>query len=651
MLRFLLLLLPLCLLPLVSGCGDEEGETEPLWTDPYKDAGPTRIAFTNASEASGITKTNHSGRAGRKEFLLEAVGPGASWFDHDQDGFLDVYIPDGDVFRNYDLVEATDPATGRTRPLLKVHDERKDAFRDQLWRNNGDGTFTDIAAEVGIVEERWSFGSTPFDYDGDGDTDIFVCNFGKDVLWRNNGDGTYTDIAEEVGLAGDDWTWSTAAAVGDVDDDGRLDVYVATYSDPAVEVDRLRIESKQPLGTPVAQISGRACTWKGLQAYCGPIGLKGTFDALYRQTEDGTYEDMTDKWGVRPRIGRYAFTALMYDYNEDGLLDIYVANDSVENFMWQQSRDRAGRVRFRDTSDRIGIKVGSQINAQASMGMALGDVNRDGLQDIVITNFSHDYNNVYVAQRAASGRAVFFKDKGLPSMGQAVYYDLSWGVGLYDFDNDGDLDLYIANGHVYKEIDLFDKTGTAYDQKNALFECMEPKKLGFREIGTKAQENAHPDTPKEGLYAGDGMELAYCSRQAAFADYNNDGLIDILVQNMNEPPNLLRNTSKPAEGAAWIKLSLRQPGGNRDALGARIRVSANGQDFDQHVVRQKSFLGADDPRLHFGLGAATGCVAEVIWPGAAQDSTVFTGLEPGAWYVLDRATGKAEKQELKRFAE
>jgi hypothetical protein len=333
------------------------------------------------------------------------------------------------------------------------------------------------------------------------------------------------------------------------------------------------------------------------------------------------------------------------------LLDIYVANDSVENFMWQQSRDSQGRVRFRDTSDQIGIKVGSQISPQASMGMALGDVNHDGLQDIVVTNFSHDYNNLYIANRAASGRTVFFKDKGLSAMGQAVYYDLSWGVGLYDFENDGDLDLYVANGHVYKEIDLFEKTGTAYAQQNALFECMEPETLGFREIGAKAQRNAHPDTPKEGLYAGDGMEVSQCSRQASFADYNNDGRMDILVQNMNVAPTLLENTSRvSSRGGDWVKLSLVQPGGNREALGARIKVTAGGRALTQHVVRQKSFLGADDPRLHFGLGAATTCDVEVRWPGSEMDTTIFSGLDVGRHYELDRATGKALVLDLPTFS-
>ena len=645
-------LLVLLSLTLGAGCGGESEPAAPpslLVTDPYKDAPPTRIAFTDVSKRAGIDAVNHSGRGGTKEFLLEAVGSGASWFDYDGDGFLDVYIPDGDVLENYDLVSARDPRTNRTRPMLAPHAVRKRVFRDQLWRNNGDGSFTDVAAEAGIVEERWSFGSTPCDIDGDGLTDILVCNFGLNVLWHNNGDGTFTDIAEEVGLQGDAWTWTNAAAVGDLDGDGRLDVYFTCFADAAVEVDRLRVDQKLPLGTPAQQISGRACNWKGLKAYCGPIGLKGMFNEIHRQKEDGTFEDVTDAWGARPRVGRYSFTALMYDFNQDGLLDIYVANDSVENFMWQQSRDKHGRVRLRDTSDMIGIKVGSQINAQASMGMAVADVNRDGLQDIFVTNFSHDFNNLYIAQRAPAGNSVYFKDKGLAAMGQAVYYDLSWGCGWYDFENDGDVDLYVANGHVYKEIDLFDATGTSYDQLNALFETMDAGGLGFREIGAKGQKSAIAGTDPEGLYAGDGMEVAGCSRQASFADFNNDGRIDILVQNMNAPPTLLLNTSQRGPAANWIKLSLAQPGGNREALGARVEVVAGGMSYVSQVVRQQSFLGCDDPRLHVGVGAAATCAVSVTWPGIEQATSEYKGLAVGAHYRLDRESGVAVRLEMPTF--
>ena len=305
-----LLAASLLVLPLIAtGCGDKPSaeaknpRPEAVEADRWKDAPATRIRFRDITATAGITATNHSGRAGLKEFLIEAVGPGAAWFDYDGDGLLDVYMPDGDVFSNYTLENVQDPATGRTRPMLRPKEPRKEVFTDRLWRNNGDGTFTDVTKKAGIHEERWSFGATPFDYDADGDQDIFVSNFGLNTFWRNNGDGTFTDVAEALGLQGDPFSWSTCAAVGDVDGDGRLDLYVGTYSDAAHEVERLRVKQNLPEGSPVESVSGRDCSWRAIPAYCGPLGLKGQHDAMYRQTEDGTFEDVTDAWGLRPRVG------------------------------------------------------------------------------------------------------------------------------------------------------------------------------------------------------------------------------------------------------------------------------------------------------------------------------------------------------------
>ncbi len=655
----LLLALALGLPPSLAGCGGETKEVtenpavEPVLDNPYAKAGPTRIRFVDIGAAAGFDVVNHSGRPGVKEFLIEAVGPGAAWFDYDADGLVDVYVPDGDVFTNYDLAQIEDGASGRTRTVLKAHAKRKDVYLDQLYRNNGDGTFTNVAAEAGIHEERWSFGCTAFDYDADGDTDLFVANFGPNVLWRNNGDGTFTDVAEEVGLQGPEWKWDTCAAVGDVDGDGRLDLYVGAYADPAAEVERLRVKSGLPVGATVAQIGGRDCNWRGLKAYCGPRGLKGQYDTLYRQREDGRFEDMTDAWGVRPRVGKYAFTCLMYDFNEDGYLDIYVANDSEENYMWQQERGDDGRIFFRDTADTLGIKVGSQVNAQASMGADVADIDGDGHLDIFVTNFSHDFNNMYMAKRAGANGPIYFKDRGLQTMGQQVYYDLSWGCGWHDFDNDGDLDLFFANGHVYKEIDLFEKTGASFEQYNSLFECMDDRRLGYREIGAKGQESAAAGVNKADLDAGPGMAVRRCSRQAAFGDLNNDGRVDILVQNMNEPPTVLLNTSKTDGAGRWAKFSLRQPGGNRDALGAVIdvRYGPAGQQRVRRManVRQRSFLGTNDPRMHVGLGSAGTCDVTVTWPGKERAKTEFKGLEAGRHWLLDRESEQASPLEMPAF--
>ncbi len=662
----------LCLLPILGlwGCGESSGpaagrETEGTTTagiddllaqqkqDPYRyaDVGPTRLRFTDVSATSGMDVVNHSGRAGVKEFLLEAVGPGSAWFDYDNDGYLDLYIPDGDVFSNYALRHEVDPETRRLRPLLVPKSPRPELFHDQLWRNNGDGTFTNMAQLAGVADVNWSFGVTAFDYDADGWTDLYVSNFGPNALYRNNGDGTFTDVAERLGVAGKPWTWSTCAAVGDMDGDGRLDLYVGAYADPAAEVDRQRVSQGFAEGTPVETIGGRQCRWRSIRAYCGPIGLVGQHDTMYRQREDGTFEDVSAAWGMVPPVGRYAFTCLMFDFNDDGMLDVYVANDSEENFMWQQGRDAQGRIQFRDTSNSLGVKFGSNLVAQASMGAVAGDFDYDGRMDIFVTNFSHDYNNIFMGQRVPGDeKRYFFKDRGLPLMAQVVFHDLSWGAGWYDFDNDRDLDLYVANGHVYKEIDLFRLTGSTYEQYNTLMECVEPgQAMGYREVGKKAQDKAATGVDPAHLEAGSGTAVFKCSRQAGFGDYDNDGRLDIVVLNMNETPTLLRNESD-VTGRHWLKLTLRQPGRNREALGATLEVSVADRTFRMPVMRLTSFLGTDDARLHVGLGEATTARVRVTWPGVERETSDFGDLAADTWWELDRASGKAAARPLRAFS-
>jgi hypothetical protein len=620
----------------MSGSGMEAPTS--VW-DPHPEMGAPTMRFRDVSELSRIHTVNHSGTEGVKEFLLEAVGVGPAWLDYDRDGLLDVYVPDGDVFANYELVHELDPATRVTRPLLVKRAEPRVRFKDQLWRNNGDGTFTDVAEQAGVADERWSFGATACDVDADGWTDIYVANYGANRLWRNNGDGSFTDLAVELGALAAPGTWSTCSAVADLDGDERLDFYVPAYSDPADEVERQRRDRGIALGAPVETISGRSCRWKRVRAYCGPIGLKGQHDAYLRQTADGTFEDAAQAVGMRPRVAQYGFQALTWDFDEDGRIDVYVANDSVESFLWQAEADAEGRLTYRDVSDWKGVKFGRNLSPQAGMGAAVADIDGDGMFDIFKTNFSLDYNNMYMAQRQGAKGAVYYKDAGLVKLGQAVFYDLSWGCGWLDFDNDADLDLYVANGHVYKEIDLQKETGASYDQWNTLIECIDPKALDYREIGTKAAENL--SRPRLG--AGDGLALRKCSRGCAFADFNNDGRVDMLVTNMNQPPNLILNVTPHAPDRNWALLSLEQPGMNREALGARLDVTAGGRTQARPVIRAWSFLGSNDPRVHVGLGAATTFDVKVTWPGTKREVTHHRGLVAGKHWVLKRDPSQGEK--------
>jgi hypothetical protein len=616
--------------------------------NPFPELGPPAIRLRDWSEGSGIRTLNHSGTAGVKEFLIEAVGVGPAFLDFDKDGLLDVYVPDGDEFVNYELVAEMDPVTKRLFPLLRRKAQAPRVFKDQLWRNNGDGTFTDVAETAGVADERWSFGATAADFDADGWMDIYVSNFGRNRLWRNNGNGTFTDVAERLGVAVNERTWSTCSAVADLDGDERLDLYVPAYADPAAEVDKQRLAQGLALGTPVEAISGRACSWKRVRAYCGPIGLAGQHDTFLRQLPDGSFEDRTVAAGMRPPVARYGFTALAWDFNEDGRMDVYVANDSVEAFLFQAEATTDGSLRFKEMSGVLGVKYGPNLLPQAGMGAAVADINRDGLFDIFKTNFALDYSNIYLAQRSRpEGGSLYFRDRGLATLGQPLYFDLKWGCGWVDLDNDADLDLFVANGHVYKEVDLQEATGSSYGQLNALIETIDAPALGFREIGRKAVDRL--GAPGQRLAAGDGMDLQKCSRGTGFADLNNDGRLDLFVTNMNEAPDVLINDTPKAPERQWALLSLEQPGMNREALGAALEIKAGDRTWRQPVIRAWSFLGSNDPRLHVGLGAATSFDVTVTWPGVKREKTTYRGLAAGKHWTLKRQGSEAVDTALKTF--
>jgi hypothetical protein len=470
-------------------------------------------------------------------------------------------------------------------------------------------------------------GAAAGDFNNDGCVDLYVTNLERSQLFRNDCDGTFTDVSARS--RAEDRGWSVSASFVDYDRDGWLDLFVGNYVYYSVEGDK-------PCLHPVGS----------LRDYCPPSVYRRQPSHLYHNNRDGTFTDVTAAAGMGREFGP-ALGVSTADFNNDGWMDVYVANDSVESFLWMSEKQTDGSRRFREKAEFLGVKYGTAQNPQAGMGATVADINRDGNYDVFKTNFSQDYNNMYMQQRLPSG-AVYFRDKGLTAMGQAVFYDLSWACGWYDFDNDRDLDLYVANGHVYKEVDQQPEIGSTYDMFNALFESVEPEVLGFREIGRKAVDRLGPDGAK--LDAGDGMDIKACSRGTCFADVNNDGRMDLLVTNMNAAPNLIVNDSTPGPDASWAKIVLRQAGLNRDALGASVVVTAGKVVQHFPVIRASSFLGSDDPRLHVGLGNATTFDVKVTWPGAERAQTTFTGLEAGRLHVLDRESGRADSQTLKTFA-
>jgi len=619
---------------------------------------PPAMRFEDASAASGIHGTNHSGRKGPKEYLFEAIGVGPACLDFDRDGLMDVYEPDGDELTNYRLAWEPDPDDpDRPRARLVRKPPAQTAATNHpahLWHNLGDGRFEDVAAKAGVTNLRWGFGALAWDYDGDGWTDLFVSNFGGCRLYRNRGDGTFVDVAPDVGLFGDASLWTTCATCGDYDGDGRLDLHVTRYADPAKEVDRQRRAKKLPEETPVDSIPGRSCVWRGIPTCCGPVGLAAQYDALYRQQEDGTFRDVTEEVGLSPDAPKYGLTSCFVDFDGDGRLDVYVANDSEENFLWHQERDEAGKIVFRDVAERVGVKYGDAQNPQASMGVCVADVNRDGILDLFVTNFSHDYNNVFIGHRYPGG--VSFKDRGKQLMGESVFYDLAWGCGFHDFDLDGDLDLFVANGHVYDDPQLFDRTGTTYAQYPAVFECLDATKPVYREVGPKPVRGPNGSPPPwltyERIFAGKGLETKTCGRGACFFDFDNDGDMDVLVEAMNDAPTFLRNDVAHSAARRWLVLVPRMPETrNPEAIGATVAVTTGAvttgpvtQTFP--VYRGQSFLGTDDPRIHVGVGGATSARVVVTWPGADRRTTSYELGATDAAYELT-PDGQARRMTLR----
>ncbi len=514
------------------------------------------FSFTNIASAAGLNAITIYGGETSNRFLLETTGCGAALFDFDGDGWLDIYQVNGWRFEG---VPAPAP-------------------RNHLYRNNHDGTFSDVTERAGVGKARWGQAVCVGDYDNDGHPDLFVTYWGNNVLFRNNGNGTFTDVSVKAGVAGASRRWNTGCAFVDYDRDGYLDLFVANYID------------FDPATTPTPD-SG-LCLYKGIRTACGPPGLPGGKNILYHNNRNGTFTDVSESAGILNANGTYGLGVLVSDFDNDGWPDIYVANDSNPSALYRNNHDGT----FTDIGLIAGCAYSQDGKPQAGMGVAAGDFNHDGWMDIFKTNFAGDTSNLYRNNGKANFEEVTF---GF-GIGLNTRF-LGWGCGFVDFDNDGWPDIFQVNGHVYPEVNQL-KTEAQYRQRKILYRNLEGKR--FEDITERI------GGPLLDLRAGRGC---------AFGDINNDGAVDVVINNINEPMDLYRLALHNKHH--WISLQLIGKKSNRSAIGARVRIYAGGTAQVDEVRSGGSYFSQSDLRLHFGLGAAVKVdEIEVRWPNGNQET-------------------------------
>jgi predicted nucleotidyltransferase len=529
------------------------------------------IRLVDVAAEAGLDLLNVSGGPA-KDYIVDANGNGAAFFDYDNDDDLDILIVNGSTRERMAL--GGDPMVG-------------------FYRNEGSGRFRDVTAASGFTRAGWGAGVCIGDYDNDGFEDAYVTAFGDAVLWRNGGSGVFADVTRQAGVARNGW--STSCAFGDIDRDGDLDLYVAAY----VKFDAKAIPARAATGN---------CRFMATDVFCGPKRLTGEADVLYRNNGNGTFQDVTASAGITDP-GYYGFGVVMSDLNDDGWTDIFVANDSVPNLLFRNK----GNGTFLEDGLPSGTALSGDGRPQAGMGADAGDYNGDGLPDLFVTNFSHDHNTLY-----ENGPAGVFTDRSYASgIAATAGPYLGWGVKFVDVDNDGRLDIFIANGHVYPEVDRHG-LGTTYRQRKQLF-VNEGRR--FRHASTEV---------------GGGLLIEQSSRGAAFGDYDNDGDVDALVINMNERPTLLRNDTP--RGNHWVTIRLIGTKSNRDGIGAKVRLESGGRRQTTEVRGDGSYLSHSDTRAHFGLGVSRRVDRiEIRWPSGTVDAA--SGLEADRFYVAREGAG------------
>jgi len=530
--------------------------------------------FTDVAKEAGLDAFRNTCGTLVKDYLVEEMGNGVALFDYNNDGLLDIFLVNGSSFELLD-----NPSLPRTS--------------SRLFRNNGDGTFTDVTRQSGLINEGWGMAAAAADFDNDGYTDVFITNFGANALFHNNGNGTFTNITRDAGLEGGNW--SSGCSWGDFDGDGRLDLYVARY----VDFDRAKIP------TPGA---AKYCLYRGVPVACGPQGLVGLPDLFYHNEGNGKFREVSNDVGIRDSALAFGLGVAAFDFDNDGFLDIFVANDSMPNYLWRNK----GNGTFEDVAMEAGCAVSADGRPQSNMGIAVGDYNNDGWMDLLVTHFSEDYDALY---RNTNGQ---FDDVTFEAgLGTVTFTKLGWGVGFIDYDNDGWKDIFIAQGHIYPQAD---KAGNKWNQPDMLFRNLRNGRFAL------------VDNHESGLLD------VHSSRGAAFGDLDNSGRIWAVVNNIDEQPYLY----KPGgPSGSWVRFKLTGTKCNRDAIGARVRVTAGGVTQTDQVRSGDSYFSTNDLRLHFGLGEATSIDrVEIRWPDRQEEK--YERLAVNREYAL-RQGGKNDK--------
>jgi hypothetical protein len=534
-----------------------------------------KVRFTDVTTTAGITFRHVA--SPEKKYIVESMSGGVALFDYDNDGDLDIYLVNS---LTVDLVKSK----GKTK--------------SDLYRNEGGGKFTEVAARAGVSDIGWGMGVAVGDYNNDGFEDLYITCLGPDRLFKNNGNGTFTDVTAKAAVS--DPRWSTGASFVDYDRDGDLDLFVANYVD-------FDINNLPEFG------QGQTCQYKSIPVQCGPRGLKGAGDSLFRNNGNGTFTDVSKQAGVADADGFYGLGVMTSDFDDDGLIDIFVANDSTPNFHYRNNGDGT----FKEIGFNAGTAVNENGSEQGCMGVTAGDYDHDGKFDLFVTNFADEYNTLY----RNDGRNSFTDVSYAAKVAAVSLPHVGWGAKFFDYDNDGWLDLFVANGHVYPQL-------PSYRQPRLLHR--------------NNRDGTFTDVSAE---FGALLTELRASRGVAFGDLDNDGDVDLLVADLDGPPQLLRNDNGNANNSILIKtVGVKS---NRSGIGARVKVVSGDLTQVDEVRSGDSYISQSDQRLHFGLEKRTKVdLIEVRWPSGTVDK--ITGLGVNRVITIKEGQGKVEEKEFRQ---